>query len=640
MRSNKALVGGFLETHVAEGNAESVLASTLPGWRMDSNYCCSDLGRIWIVWDPTVSVLAFKKTDQLIICSIRLPDVIQSFAVAFVYGRNTELERRSLWEDISSLASSTPLRHTPWLLVGDFNQIAATNEHYSVIPSSLPLRGLEEFTNCLRDNDLVDLPSRGIFYTWSNHQQANPIIRKLDRALVNENWLTTFPSAFAIFDPPGESDHSPCIISLDNHPSRSKKCFKYFSFLSTHPTFLASILTAWEEQIGIGSAMFSLGERLRAVKQCCKKLNREGFGNIQQKTKDALLLLEDIQKDLLSNPSNSLFREEHMARKKWNFFAAALESFYRQKSRIKWLKDGDANTRFFHKTVMAHQANNLISYLRGENDERVENPDQIKGMIVAYYTHLLGSNSDAQTPYSIEKIQQLHPFRCNSQLSTLLSSIPTEDDITKTVFSMPKNKAPGPDGFPAEFFWEAWPIVRDSTIAAVREFFLTGHLLKKFNATAITLIPKERGADRLTHFRPVACCSTIYKIITRIISQRLKLFIADAVQGNQVGFIKGRLLCENVLLASELVENFHLEGESSRGCLQIDLTKAYDNINWDFLINILKAMELPPIFINWIHVCISSPTYSIAFNGELIGFFRGKKGSDKEILCLLIFLCS
>ncbi|CAL9222663.1 unnamed protein product, partial [Arabidopsis halleri] len=464
--SNNLLVGGFLETHVMEDNAPSVLASTLPGWRMDSNYCCFELGRIWIVWDPSVSVLVFKRTDQLVIC------------------------------------------------IGDFNQIAASNEHYSIIPSAFSLRGIDDFQNCLRDNDLVDLPSRSTFYIWSNHHQDNPIIRKLDRALANDAWLVDFPSSLAVFDPPGDSDHAPCIIQIENQPARSKKCFKYFSFLSSHPTFLACIASAWEEQVAVGSCMFSLGENLKVAKGCCRRLNRQGFGNIQQKTADALSRLQELQVELLFNPSHSLFREEHVARKKWDFFAAALETFYRQKSRIRWLEKGDANTRFFHRAVLANHAKNLIRYLRGDDDARVENVDQIEGMIVTYYSHLLGSESDAVSPYSVERIKGLHPFRCDSTLAEKLSVIPTEEEIISCIFSMPKNKAPGPDGFPVEFFWEAWPVVKDCTVAAVKEIFQSGHLLRKFNATAITLIPKETGADRLSQFRPVACCNTIYKVIT------------------------------------------------------------------------------------------------------------------------------
>ncbi|CAL9217923.1 unnamed protein product, partial [Arabidopsis halleri] len=392
--------------------------------------------------------------------------------------------------------------------------IAATNEHFSIIPSSIPLRGMEDFQDCLRDNELEDLPSRGVFYTWSNHQQDNPVIRKLDRALVNGEWLNCFPNSIAVFDPPGDSDHAPCIINLDTQPERSKKTFRYFSFISTHPTFLSAMSAAWDSQILVGSAMFSLGEHLKAAKKCCKELNRQGFGNIQDRTRQALITLEEVQTELLSAPSDSLFRAEYVARKKWTFFAAALESFYRQKSRIKWLKEGDANTRFFHKMVLAHQVKNLISYLIGENNEKVEDVAQIKEMVVAYYSHLLGTPSNSTEPFSVEKIQSLQPFRCGSDLAAKLIEIPSEEEITSTLFAMPRNKAPGPDGFSSEFFWESWQVVKESTVAAVREFFQTGHLLRKFNTTALTLIPKVPGADQLSMFRPVACCNTVYKIIT------------------------------------------------------------------------------------------------------------------------------
>ncbi|XP_023637692.1 uncharacterized protein LOC111830242 [Capsella rubella] len=489
--SNGLRVGCFLETHVTEANSSAVLAATLPGWRLASNYCCSELGRIWLVWHPSVSVLIFMKTDQLIQCSIHLPNAPRSFAATFVYGRNSELERKTLWEDISWLASSSPLKFTPWILLGDFNQIASTSEHYSINHSNLSLRGIEDIQNCFSDNDLEDISSRGAFFTWSNHQEANPIIRKLDRVMANGEWLSSYPDALAIFDSPGESDHSPIMVILDNQPERGRKCFKYFSFLSTHPTFLSSLAVAWAEEILVGSAKFTLGERLNSAKKECKLLNHRGFGNIQQRTKDALSCLEEIQMDLLSNPSDALFRQEFVARKKWRFFDLALETFYRQKSRIRWLKEGDANTRFFHRAVIANQARNLISYLRGENDIRVVNVSQIKGMIIAYYSHLLGSVDSAVTPYSVDRIQDIQPFRCDATLTSNLSRIPSEEEIIQTLFSMPKNKAPGPDGFPAEFFWESWSIVKEVTVAAVMEFFKTGHLLPRFNATAIALIPKN-----------------------------------------------------------------------------------------------------------------------------------------------------
>ena len=126
---------------------------------------------------------------------------------------------------------------------------------------------------------------------------------------------------------------------------------------------------------------------------------------------------------------------------------------FKQNSRIRWLLEGDANTRFFHRAVLANQAKNLIKYLRGEDGLRVDNVDQIKQMIVAYYSNLLGSESTTTVPYSVDKIKSLHPFRCDQTLTEKLIAIPSEEEITRTIFTMPCNKAPGPDGFPVEFFF-------------------------------------------------------------------------------------------------------------------------------------------------------------------------------------------
>lgn len=230
------------------------------------------------------------------------------------------------------------------------------------------------------------------------------------------------------------------------------------------------------------------------------------------------------------------------------------------------------------------------------------------------------------SPMSVAEIQSLISFRCPQEINPQLLAIPSHLEIQETLRSMPKNKAPGLDGFSVEFYLEAWDIVGEDVVAAIKDFFCSGHIPRGFNATAIALLPKIPGADSLTDFRPVSLCTTLYKVIARIIKKRIKLFISEAVQQNQVGFVKGRLLCENVLLASELVSDFHVPGEVSRGCLQIDLTKAYDSIDWQFMLNVFKAIELPDLLIAWIKECITTTSFSIAFNGELLGFFPGKKG--------------
>lgn len=101
--------------------------------------------------------------------------------------------------------------------------------------------------------------------------------------------------------------------------------------------------------------------------------------------------LNIVQEQLLTSPSESLFRKEVVCRKKWLFFEAAQAVFFSRKARIRWLVCGDANTIFFHKAVIAHQVCNAIYYLMGASDQRVVNPLQIKEMVVSYFRNLMGT---------------------------------------------------------------------------------------------------------------------------------------------------------------------------------------------------------------------------------------------------------
>jgi len=150
-------------------------------------------------------------------------------------------------------------------------------------------------------------------------------------------------------------------------------------------------------------------------------------------------------------------------------------------------------------------------------------------MVVDYYQQLLGSKNLTVQPLSVEQIRELNSFRCSADLATQLSAIPTPEEVTATLFSLPRNKAPGPDGFTADFFISSWTIVGPCLIEAVIEFFKSGKLQKQVNATILALIPKTSSADKLGDFCPISCCNTIYKVISRILAKRLKLFMGLAV---------------------------------------------------------------------------------------------------------------
>lgn len=103
-------------------------------------------------------------------------------------------------------------------------------------------------------------------------------------------------------------------------------------------------------------------------------------------------------------------------------------------------------------------------------------------------------------------------------------------------------------------------------------------------------------------FRPIACCNLIYKVISKLLSNRLKNLLPTAIEPNQCAFIKGKLLMENICLANEVVKGYHLSSTTDRSIVKFDIFKAFDTVKWGFIVSVLQAMGLPELFIHWIHL--------------------------------------
>lgn len=157
--------------------------------------------------------------------------------------------------------------------------------------------------------------------------------------------------------------------------------------------------------------------------------------------------------------------------------------------------------------------------------------------------------------------------------------------------------------------------------AAILEFFSSGKLLKQWNATTLIFTTKIQNATSFSDFRLISCCNTLYKIISRLLANRMLTVLPSLISSNQSEFIHCRLLVENVLLATELIHGYNWKSISKRALLKIDLKKAFDWVKWGFVINLLKAMNFPNVFIALVHQCITTTSFSIAINGELCGYF-------------------
>lgn len=184
----------------------------------------------------------------------------------------------------------------------------------------------------------------------------------------------------------------------------------------------------------------------------------------------------------------------------------------------------------------------------------------------------------------------------------------------------------GPDGFNAHFFKVFWPIIGLDVCAGIMDFFKHGSMLDQLKATFIVLVPKSENAASPDKFRPISLTNELYKIISRLLVNRLKPVIAKLIGSMQSAFIPRRSTADNILVSQDLIHNSHLSRGCPRMCIKIDLAKAYASVRWDFLEVALLSLRFPIHFIKLIMACVSDTHFSVLVNGNSEGYFKGTRG--------------
>ncbi|GJX28851.1 hypothetical protein Tco_0236930 [Tanacetum coccineum] len=297
------------------------------------------------------------------------------------------------------------------------------------------------------------------------------------------------------------------------------------------------------------------------------------------------------------------------------------EKFLKQKSKIDWLKEGDSNSAYFHKAVKSRVSRSRIDVVTNADGIMFEN-DNVADAFVSHYESFLGQ------PGTTSGFNDFDLFRVklDEQEAIDMTRTVSRQEVKSALFSMGNDKAPGPDGYTAAFFKDSWDIVADDFVAAVCEFFTNGKILKELNHTIIALIPKVSSPTRVNDYRPISCCNVMFKCISKIIANRIKESLKVLVSSNQSAFVPGRSIADNILLTQELMHNYHLDRGLPRCAFKVDIQKAYDTVDWDFLKKVLSGFGFHTRMIGWIMECVTTTSFSISINGSLYGFFKGKRG--------------
>lgn len=248
------------------------------------------------------------------------------------------------------------------------------------------------------------------------------------------------------------------------------------------------------------------------------------------------------------------------------------ETYWQQRSRVQWFIQGDLNTRFFHVTASSRKRRNTIFSLEIDGSTCFD-PVQLRSHVTAYYKSLLGSTT--------ERDVSLNPnLWSDSERLTVSQSISLEapfslEEIRATLFSCNPNKAPGPDGLSFLFYQTFWDLIQGDIFHLFQVFFDNKLDLSKLNLASMCLIPKKADPKLITNYRPISLINCSFKLITKVLTDRLGRVIDSLINDSQTAFIKGRLITDNIACAHEVLHTIHKK--KMKGVLfKLDYEKAFD----------------------------------------------------------------
>nr|XP_027096084.1 uncharacterized protein LOC113715980 [Coffea arabica] len=475
---------------------------------------------------------------------------------------------------------------------------------------------MEEFNEAIFSCGLADVGFDGPQFTWTN----GTVWQRLDRAIANSAWMDTFDVTKVSHLVRGRSDHAPLLIKCGMHKAHSSS-FRFLNVWANHSSFMDVVRDAWQVPVQAGG-MLGFHQRLSSVKHKLRCWSRQSFGDIFQTVQVAEETLRHCQEefDAARDDSSRMQLREAQAR-----YARALGvecEYWRQKSAIRWIQQGDANTKFFHSIVKQRRNANFVSRVRDGTGCWLEEEEDIRNSAVQYFEKLLTSDREDRATPSLD-----FPLPSITAADNMMfQQLPSLQEVKEVVFSMSKDSAPGPDGFGAGFYQECWSIIHRELLEAVQEFFKGAPQPRGFSSALIVLIPKVTGAAKWQEFRPISLCNQSSKIISKVLTNRLNLILPNLISSWQSGFVPGRSIADNILVAQELAQDIDRKLTCPNLMLKLDMEKAYDRVEWSFLIFMLRRFGFQEWGVDLLFRTLSNNWFSLLINGSSAGYFKSSRG--------------
>ncbi|GKU89448.1 hypothetical protein SLEP1_g3583 [Rubroshorea leprosula] len=519
--------------------------------------------------------------------------------------------KRELWEELYNLIIS---KKGCWCLSGDYNSVRRVEERAGCHGVS---REMKEFDEFILRSELIDLPLVGRKFTWYNSNGKQ--MSRIDRFLVSEDWIAKWSDIKQWGLRRTVSDHCPILLKNEK-VDWGPKPFKFFDSWLEQPGCKELVTNSWKSTEVKGWRGFILKEKLQRTKKVLKEWSAKSVTEMDKRIKDAENMIAEIDE---KGEINQLATDEIELRRNsflelWKNLRIK-ERMSQQKSRKMWLKEGDANTRFFHSCIQGRRRRSEINSIQIDG-EQFTGVTKIKEEVARYFQSLFSEEG-----WKRPKLDGVSFKQISQEDNELLTKGFSEEEVKEAIWDCDSAKSPGPDGFNFRFIKEMWEVIKPEVVAFIQEFHKHGRIVRGANASFVVLIPKTENPQRIEEYRPISLIGVMYKIIAKLLANRLRKVLTKVIGEQQMAFIGGRQLVDGVIIANEVIDEVKRKKKSCF-IFKVDFEKAYDKVCWEFLDYMMMRLGFNETWRRWISECLKSSSVSVLINGSPTSQFSVSKG--------------
>ena len=558
------------------------------------------------------------------------------FRLYNLYGPNVDNQKLSFYKDLQKRLERDRDISESFIIGGDLNLIqnaSLDRKGGNFKPASQYIQTLKVLESVKSDNDLVDIwrtknPVTKRF-TW--RQKTPPIASRLDF------WLVSLSLCDYIRDvdilPTIKSDHSPITLkiqTIDNSKGRGLwKLNNSFLEENEYVRGIIDIIQKTKEENEVNDKIvyweylkFKIREYSIHYGKERAKSKRDNERDLEERMKTIETQLDECENE---GDRNVLVTQKNLIANELSAIDDYKTEGIIMRSKCEWYEKGEKSNSYFLRLAARNKIKTTMNRLKKEDGTETCNPNEILDMQKEFYKNLY---SRGNTKSLNEKITYLDKFKVNSlseEESKSCEGLLTADEIHKAIRGLKNNKSPGNDGLTGDFYKKFCGPITQPLLAALNAGYTSGTLSTSQRQAVISLLDKGKDRTLLKNWRPLSMLNTDYKIASKIIAERIKGHLSKLVHPNQVGYVEGRQISNNIRAISDIYH--YTKGKNIPGILMnIDFEKAFDSVDWEFMKLVLRKFNFGDSLIRWIDVFYTDISSCVINNGFTTNYFNLQRG--------------